>query len=173
MKDSKDKLEQDALQALLQPEEASGKKTGVVPLTNIERILLILGLIILAGALLLHTLPKLSRPVTVEYTASVLASEAAATSDDTTVTDNTASSDSASEAESAVSTAVTASQIININTATAEELDLLPGIGPTKAAAIVEYREEYGPFTSVEELTEVSGIGDKTLEKLRDQITVE
>jgi competence protein ComEA len=61
---------------------------------------------------------------------------------------------------------------ININTATAAELDELNGIGPSKAEAIVRYREENGPFTAVEDLLEVPGIGEKTLEQFREQITV-
>ncbi|WP_294475936.1 ComEA family DNA-binding protein [uncultured Intestinimonas sp.] len=62
---------------------------------------------------------------------------------------------------------------ININTATAEELDTLPGIGETRAAAIVADREANGPFRIVEDLTRVSGIGEGTLEGLIDYITVE
>lgn len=61
---------------------------------------------------------------------------------------------------------------ININTATASELDTLPGIGPAKAAAIIQYRTEHGPFQHVDELLEVPGIGEKTLQNLRDLITV-
>ena len=53
---------------------------------------------------------------------------------------------------------------INVNAASASELDELPGIGPALAAAIIEYREEHGPFTSAEELMEVYGIGEATLE---------
>lgn len=57
---------------------------------------------------------------------------------------------------------------ININTATAEELaEFLPGIGEVKAKRIVEYREASGGFDSVDELLNVSGIGEKTLETLR------
>lgn len=62
---------------------------------------------------------------------------------------------------------------VNLNTATLEQLDTLPGIGPVTAQAILDYREENGPFTSVEELEQVYGIGEKTLEKLRDSVTVE
>ena len=61
---------------------------------------------------------------------------------------------------------------ININTALTEELDTLPGIGPAFAQRIVEYREANGPFKSIEEITNVSGIGDATFQKLKDCITV-
>lgn len=60
--------------------------------------------------------------------------------------------------------------VVNINRATAEELDALPGIGPAKARAIIEYRETYGPFETLEELMEVKGIGPKTFERLKDRI---
>lgn len=59
---------------------------------------------------------------------------------------------------------------ININLASVEELQKLPGIGPARAQAIVRYREEHGPFQSLEELTNVSGIGPKILENIKDQI---
>ena len=62
---------------------------------------------------------------------------------------------------------------INVNTASAEELELLWGIGEVKAAAIVTYREENGFFTCPEDLLKVPGIGEKTLEKLRDDIVWE
>lgn len=63
------------------------------------------------------------------------------------------------------------SSLININQATETELMELPGIGPSKAAAILAYREEAGSFKTPEELTEVTGIGDKTFEKLKELIT--
>lgn len=61
---------------------------------------------------------------------------------------------------------------ININTATAEELQLLPGIGPVLAQRIVDYRDEHGPFASLSELTNVEGIGLDRLDKLWDYATV-
>ena len=61
---------------------------------------------------------------------------------------------------------------ININTATEEELTSLSGIGPSKAASIVLYREENGLFQTIEDLTNVSGIGEKSFEKLKEEITV-
>lgn len=62
--------------------------------------------------------------------------------------------------------------VVNINTATVSRLQSVNGIGEAAARAIVEYREKHGAFASVEELTRVSGIGAKTLEKIRGQITV-
>ncbi len=61
---------------------------------------------------------------------------------------------------------------ININTAPASELVKLAGIGESKAAAIIKYRNENGGFKSIDELVKVSGIGEKTLEHIRDLITV-
>ena len=61
---------------------------------------------------------------------------------------------------------------ININTATAEELTGLTGIGPSRAADIVAYREKNGPFSKPEDLMKVSGIGEATFRKLKDQICV-
>jgi len=62
---------------------------------------------------------------------------------------------------------------VNINTADLAALDALPGIGPSTAQAILDYRTENGPFTSVEDLLKVPGIGSKTLEDLRPLITVQ
>ena len=62
---------------------------------------------------------------------------------------------------------------INLNTATLEELDLLPGVGPAIAQRIVEYREANDGFYDIEEILDVSGIGEKTFEKLKPYITVE
>lgn len=62
---------------------------------------------------------------------------------------------------------------ININTASKDELDLLPGIGASKAQAIIDYREANGPFASLEELMEVKGIGKATYDGLKDFITLD
>ncbi|WP_372870669.1 ComEA family DNA-binding protein [Shewanella sp.] len=61
---------------------------------------------------------------------------------------------------------------ISINTATAAELQLLKGIGEAKAKAIVQYREQYGRFASVEDLTKVSGVGQKVLDDNRDLLSL-
>ncbi|MFJ7637277.1 MAG: helix-hairpin-helix domain-containing protein [Peribacillus sp.] len=62
---------------------------------------------------------------------------------------------------------------VNLNAATQADLETLSGIGPSKATAILEYRETIGKFKQVEDLKNVSGIGDKTFEKLKDSITVQ
>lgn len=61
---------------------------------------------------------------------------------------------------------------INLNTATADELTTLPGIGQARAKSIISYRTEKGGFRSVEELKEIEGIGDKMFERIKDQIRV-
>lgn len=67
---------------------------------------------------------------------------------------------------------VVAGGLVNVNTATLDQLDTLPGIGPVTAQAIIDYRTESGPFTSVDQLDDVSGIGEVTLAEIRDLVTV-
>ena len=62
---------------------------------------------------------------------------------------------------------------VNLNTATADQLEALPGIGPDLAQRILAYRSANGPFKNVDGLLNVKGIGEGKLSKLRDQITVE
>ena len=64
------------------------------------------------------------------------------------------------------------SNLININTATIEELTTLTGIGDVKAEAIIKYRNEVGKFKTKEELLNVDGIGESLFEKIKDDITV-
>lgn len=61
---------------------------------------------------------------------------------------------------------------VNINTATADELATLNGIGKSKAEAIVAYRTANGNFATVEDLTKVKGIGEKIIEKIKPEVTV-
>jgi competence protein ComEA len=61
---------------------------------------------------------------------------------------------------------------VNVNSATAEQLDVLPGVGPATAAAIVAHRQQHGPFQSIEQLGDVRGIGPAKLDALRGLVTV-
>ena len=83
--------------------------------------------------------------------------------------------ENAAEEETVDETAVTATaqaEKVDINTADLETLMTLPGIGETLAQRIVDYRETYGPFQVAEDLMEVSGIGEKRLEAIRDFISL-
>lgn len=61
---------------------------------------------------------------------------------------------------------------VNVNSATADQLDVLPGVGPTTAAAIIAHREQHGPFQTVDQLGDVRGIGPAKLDALRGLVTV-
>ncbi len=67
---------------------------------------------------------------------------------------------------------VSALAAVDLNTATKEELDAVKGIGPVKAQAIVDYRRQHGSFKNVDELKNVKGFGDKTVAKMRSELTV-
>ena len=71
------------------------------------------------------------------------------------------------------SLAVTQSEIIHINTASVTELDKLPGVGTVIAQRIVDYRTSHGPFTSIDQIQDVKGIGPATFGKMQAQISVE
>lgn len=62
---------------------------------------------------------------------------------------------------------------LDLNTATAEQLQTLPSVGPIRARGIVDYRQQHGPFRSVEELAAVEGIGPGVLEQVRELVTVQ
>jgi competence protein ComEA len=65
-----------------------------------------------------------------------------------------------------------ASAAVNLNTATKDELVALPGIGPAKAQAIVDYRTQHGPFKAVEDVRKVKGIGEKLFLQIRPELSV-
>jgi competence protein ComEA len=65
-----------------------------------------------------------------------------------------------------------AGKLVNLNTASAAELEQLPGVGPTTAQKIVEYRQANGPFTRVEDLLKIPGLGPSSLEEIRGLVTV-
>lgn len=72
-----------------------------------------------------------------------------------------------------VASQVVATEKLNINTATLEELMSLKGIGDAKAEAIIEYREAHGPFKCIEDLKNVKGIGDQLFDSIKSEITIE
>jgi competence protein ComEA len=74
--------------------------------------------------------------------------------------------------EKAAEAKASAAQVVNINTAPAEQLERLPGVGPKTAARIIEYRQKNGGFKKVEELMNVRGIGEKAFLKMKAQLTV-
>ena len=74
------------------------------------------------------------------------------------------------EEETPIEAGAQKEQQVSLNRASLAELQTLPGIGPAKASAIIDYREEFGTFKSIEDLINVTGIGEKTLEKLRDYL---
>jgi competence protein ComEA len=74
--------------------------------------------------------------------------------------------------ESAQSRTAPATPPIDLNRASAMELDQLPGVGPVLAGRIVEYRRLHGPFRAVEELLAVRGVGPKSFDRLRDRVSV-
>lgn len=81
--------------------------------------------------------------------------------------------DDASQPEGYEPEPVEQTALVNLNTADAEELETLPGIGPATAQKIIAYRESVGAFQSTEELMQVYGIGEKTFEKLKELVTAE
>lgn len=78
----------------------------------------------------------------------------------------------APDAKAADAKAVKPAAIVNLNTATVQQLETLPGIGAKVAQRIVDYRQKNGPFKKIEELMNVQGIGEKSFLKLRAQLTV-
>lgn len=78
----------------------------------------------------------------------------------------------AGTATPASSSSAKSGAVVNINTATAAQLEALPGVGAKTAARIIDYREKKGPFKKAEELMNVQGIGEKSFVKLRPQVTV-
>jgi competence protein ComEA len=84
----------------------------------------------------------------------------------------TPASRTAGAASRAAGANVTAAEVVNINTASAAELETLPGIGPSLAQRIIEHREAHGPFADPAEIMAVSGIGEATFAKIADRIVV-
>jgi competence protein ComEA len=101
------------------------------------------------------------------------ASEAAVqTSETAEAVSEQVSQNESTEAAPVESTETTETERLNLNKATLEQLEELPGVGPVLAQRILDYREEFGGFIVVEELLEVDGIGDKTYESIKNLVDV-
>ena len=141
-----------------------------------EQILSVIALVLLAGVIIYHVL---SSPLTYEVTVEegvTTETVVATTSVSLSLTDpepgeTTTASEPSTETATA-SPGIDDTGKVNLNTASMEDLKTLKGIGDAKAQAILDDRTENGPFAAIEDLTRVSGIGQKTFENLRDQITV-
>ena len=116
------------------------------------------------------TLIPPAQPVAVSYPASASSSQPS-NFDSISVSSSPSSTSSPSDPSSSISNTPSAAQLVDINRADAAQLDTLPGIGPALSQRIIEYRQQNGRFETVEELVNVKGIGEKTLEKLKPYIT--
>jgi len=83
-----------------------------------------------------------------------------------------ASAQSKSTPKAATAATATAAAPVNLNTATAEQLATIPGVGPKMAERIIDYRQKNGGFKKVEDLMNVSGVGEKSFLKMKPLITV-
>ena len=90
----------------------------------------------------------------------------------TSGTSGSAAASGSGVASSGASSSVSQSDKVNINTADSATLQTIPGIGPSKAERIIEYRTSNGRFSSIEDIKNVSGIGDKTYESIKDYLVV-
>ncbi len=144
---------------------------------NHEKILIIVALVLCAGILFYNAffIPDISIP-SVIYVNSATSDTKENDTDENSgseTNDNSAATNKSDSGSNSSSSSSNVGGKVNINTATAEELDeKLTGIGPVIAKRIIEYRNSIGKFSSIEEIKNVSGIGDKTFEKFKDMICV-
>ncbi|MBR4289066.1 MAG: helix-hairpin-helix domain-containing protein [Oscillospiraceae bacterium] len=124
------------------------------------------------GSILMKTSQKLLIGLTFVFAAFVLGLFTGRNLNRTPVQIQALPAVTVAETEATTEAAATEPAVININTATAAQLQTLPGIGPVIAERIVAYRNEYGAFETVGELMNVSGIGEKKLEAVWDLVTI-
>ena len=144
---------------------------------NHEKILIIVALTLCAGILFYNAffIPQISIP-SVIYVDANENNESSIPSieseNDSSSNSNSNSNNHSDGTENSQNTSAESSSKVNINTATTEELEKLDGIGPAIAQRIVDYRNANGKFLAIDEIKNVSGIGEKTFEKFKDNICV-
>lgn len=161
--------------------EASAGNTQSAPVgeTNVKssrhQTILLIGIaLIIIGIIIALTQPRTVTTTEVTYSS---ASSTASSSSDSSSSDSDSSSGSSSSSSgtttaSSSETTTDENYVINLNTCTADDLTVLDGIGDAKASAIIAYRETLGGYTSVEQIKNISGIGDATYENIKDHLTV-
>lgn len=146
-------------------------------LKNVLVWLLVLGVVLITCGAFLFTTPQFTGLEEIAFTADT---STPATAYQTTVTGvfagtsvvKTTPKTTVIKAQTTAKTSVSVDFPLNINTATVQELMCVSGIGETYAKRIVAYRDEYGPFTELEQLLDVEGIGEKRLASWRIYLTV-
>lgn len=141
-----------------------------------ERVLVALAILLCVAVCIVAAwdAPDLS-PISVVYSEpeSSLAAESDSIKTEGTASAQNTVADGPSSSINATSNHSSAAEKININTASKQLLETLPGIGPAYAERIIIYRETYGGFDSIEEIMNVSGIGEKRFAAIRDMITID
>lgn len=177
---------QSAVSAEPAESEASAGNTQSAPVgeTNVKssrrQTILLIGIaLIIIGIIFIVIALTQPRTVTTTEVTYSSASSTATDSDSSSSDSSSSDSDSSSGSSSSSSGTTTASEtttdenyVINLNTCTADDLTVLDGIGDAKASAIIAYRETLGGYTSVEQIKNISGIGDTTYENIKDHLTV-